>query len=120
MNKLSFALKLWGFFTKYRGVITKFALIGGVCAAAYAHIYGQGYQKAEKRYLYQIHLTEQANIKAIEEADRIYSERIKTLTIKNKELQNALVQNAAERSQDPRGAEPGLGVDSVRRLNRIK
>jgi len=120
MQSLSLALMAWGFVKKHRAIITKVVAIGGVIIAAYGFIYGQGYRKAEQRYLNQIRATELANDRAIEKADKAYSAQIVILNTRNRELKNALAENAAKRAVDPRGAEPGLGVDSVRRLNRIR
>jgi hypothetical protein len=119
-HSLALGLQAWRFLKKHRGTITKVAAIGGVCVAAYTHVFNQGFQKAERHYLHQIQLTEAANDRAVEQADRVYAERVAALTAKNKELENALAENAAARAADPRGSELGLDAGSVQRLNRIR
>jgi hypothetical protein len=120
MSKLSVALGAWRVVKRHRALILKVAAVGGVLVAAYSFVHAQGYEKAEKHYLRQIQLVEEANARAVDKADKAYADHIRQLNIHNKELEDALAKNAEERAADPRGAEPGLGIDGVRRLNRIR
>jgi hypothetical protein len=94
--------------------------IGGLYGYVHHQGYVAGYSDASEKYEKAEQAMVVANQKAADEAAKALAEAQIQLQIKEATLDDYVKALDIAASQDPHGAELGLGVDSLRRLNAIK